>query len=314
MLKNKTPWIILLVLWMIGSTWWHTCKIKQLCGNDFQPVSATAETPLSLVPPGADGFTIADGNLFRLDLPGNFSFAKSGANANMNSTGGSLESMVTYLKANPGRTLEVIGHYSSAEANTTTFPNLGLARAEGIKQYLIQQGIPAASLTTKGIERSLPFTAKGDSLYGGLDFAFSGVITAPATVTITEPTTENELAETQKFTSVFTPIDLYFSLGEANYIKTGETKKFLDEAATFLATHKDKKLLLTGHTDNSGPDDVNMQLSRDRANGLKVNLHKSGINSGQIEVRAKGETEPKADNNTLSGRKANRRVAVVVVE
>ncbi len=318
MLTNKTPWIILLILWMIGSTWWHVCKIKQLCGNDSQPVTATTDTTGAITPPGADGFTIADGNLFRLDLPGNFSFAKSGANANMNSLGGSLESMVAYLKANPGRTLEVIGYYSSAETNTTTFPNLGLARAEGIKQYLVQQGIPSASLTTKGVERNLAFTAKGDSVYGGLDFAFAGTATvettAPATVTITESTTEKELAENQKFTSVFKPIDLYFPLGEANYIKTGETKKFFDEATTFLATHKDKKLLLTGHTDNSGPDDVNMRLSRDRANDVKGKLHRSGIGSDQIEVKAKGETEPKADNSTLSGRKANRRVTVVVVE
>ncbi|MFD2934432.1 OmpA family protein [Spirosoma flavum] len=312
MLTNKTPWVILLILWMIGSTWWHVCNIKQLCVDDTQPVTVSAEPALPATPPGADGITIADGNLFRLDLPGNFSFAKSGANANINSLGGSLESMVTYLKGSPGRTVEIIGYYSSAETNTTTFPNLGLARAEGIKQYLVQQGIPAASLTTKGVERNLSFTAKGDSLYGGLDFAFSGLATTPAPVTLVEPTTEKELAEKQKFTSVFEPIDLYFPLGEANYIKTDETKKFFDEAATFLAANKDKKLLLTGYTDNSGPDAVNMRLSFDRANDVKAKLRKSGIDLDQIDVKAKGETEPKADNSTLSGRKANRRVTVVV--
>ena len=314
MLTNKTPWVILLLLWMGGSTWWHVCKIKQLCANDAPAATVITEPELPTTPPGADGFTIADGNRFRLNLPGNFSFAKSGANANINSLGGSLESMVTYLKANPGRTLEIIGYYSSAETNTTTFPNLGLARAEGIKQYLVQQGIPATALTTKGVERNLSFTAKGDSLYGGLDFAFAGSATPPATVTMAEPTTENELAEKEKFTSVFKPIDLYFPLGQANYIKTAETKKFFDEAVKYLSEHKDKKLLLTGHTDNSGPDGINMRLSFDRANDVKSKLRKSGIAAGQIDVKAKGETEPKADNGTPSGRKANRRVTVVVVE
>ncbi|WP_309547149.1 OmpA family protein [Spirosoma foliorum] len=172
MLTNKAPWIILLVLWMAGSTWWHVCKIKQLCGDDVNPSAVAAEADIETTPPGADGFTIADGNLFRLDLPGNFSFAKSGANANMNSLGGSLESMITYLKANPGRTLEITGYYSPGETNSTSFPNLGLARAEGIKQYLIQQGIPADSLTTKAEERNLPFTAAGDSLRGGALLCF----------------------------------------------------------------------------------------------------------------------------------------------
>lgn len=318
MLTNKTPWIILLLLWMGGSTWWHVCNIKQLCANDSPPATVSAEPELLTTPAGADGFTIADGNRFRLNLPGNFSFAKSGANANMNSLGGSLESMVTYLKANPGRTLEIIGYYTPAETNASTFPNLGLARAEGIRQYLVQQGIPAASLTTKGGERNLPFTVKGDSLSGGLDFAFGGtgteIATLPVAVTLSEPTTEKELAEKEKFTSVFKPIDLYFPLGQANYIKTDETTKFFDEAVKYLADHKDKKLMLTGHTDNSGPDATNLRLSLYRANDVKSKLRKSGIDVGQIDVKAKGETEPKADNSTLSGRKANRRVTVVVVE
>ncbi|GAB2540877.1 OmpA family protein [Spirosoma aerophilum] len=306
---------------MTGSTWWHVCKIKQLCGNDPLPVAASDSAESTTLAEG-EGFTIADSSLFRLDFPGNFSFAKSGANANMNTLGGSLDALITYLKANPERRVEVNGFYSSTETNATSFPNLGLARAEGIKQYMVQQGIPAASLRTKGEERNLSFnTAKGDSLYGGIYFAFTGAtadaqvadtVTAPAPMTIAEATTEKQLAETQKFTSVFKPIDLYFPLGGANYIKTEETKKFFDEATAYLSAHKDKKLLLTGYTDNSGPDDVNLRLSRDRANQVKSKLRRSGISDDQIVVSAKGEEEPKADNSTLSGRKANRRVTVVV--
>ncbi|GAB2569349.1 OmpA family protein [Spirosoma areae] len=335
MLTNKAPWIVLLVLWMIGSTWWHVCKIKQQCGNEPQPEAISTDSELPTTSPGATGYTIADGDRFRLALPGNFSFAKSGANANLNTLGestrgestapgNSLASMVTYLKANPGRTLTITGYYAPTETNTTSFANLGLARAEGLKQYVVQQGVSAASISTKGEERTLSFTAKGDSLYGGIDLAFAGTdpsvsttpttvaATPPATVTLTEPTTEKELAESQKFTSVFKPIDLYFPLSEANYIKTAETQKFFNEAVKFLAANKDKKLLLTGHTDNSGPDEVNKRLSLDRANDVKSKLRKSGIEPGQIEVEAKGETAPKADNSTPSGRKANRRVTVVV--
>jgi OOP family OmpA-OmpF porin len=316
MLTSKTPWIILLILWMIGSTWWHVCKIKQVCPNDMLPTTQA----------GADGYTIADGNLFRLDLPGNFSFAKSGANANLNTLGGSLESMVAYLKANPGRTVEITGYYDSRETNASSFANLGLARAEGIKQYLVQQSIPTIALTTKGVERGLPFTTTGDSLRGGVDFAFGGTEPAanttpaepstpsspPSTASTTMPKTEKELAEAEKFTSIFKPIDLYFPMGEANYIKTTDTQRFFDEATKFLTTNKDKKLLLTGHTDDSGPAEVNMRLSRDRANEVKAKLRKSGIKSEQIVVKAKGESEPKADNKTAAGRKANRRVTVVV--
>lgn len=336
MFATKTPWIVLLVLWMIGSTWWHVCKIKQLCPNDLQPSTAPKEESVLETPAGNDGFTIADGNNFRLELPGNFTFAKSGANANLNTLGGSLESVVTYLKQNPGRSLEIIGYYSPDETNATSLADLGQARAEGIKQYFVQQGIPSSSITVKGVQRKLPIRSGGDSISGGIDFAFSGTLASPtpeapiaradttatttntptasvpALVTLAAGITEEGLAAAEKFTSVFEPIDLYFPLSEANYIKTPDTQKFFEEAAKYLSTHKDKKLLLTGHTDNSGPDEVNLRLSRDRANEVKLRLRKSGIDASQIAVEAKGEAEPKASNDTREGRKANRRVTVVV--
>lgn len=332
-MANKTLWIILLLFWMAGSTWWHVCKIKQLCADEVVSTAIPEGTDLPTTPPGADVYTIADGNRFRLELPGHFSFATSGANANMNTLGvsapnrsaGALEPMVNYLKKHAKRTLEIIGYFSPAEVNRTTFSNLGLARAEGVKAYLVEQGLSTGSMTTKGVERNLPFTAKGDSLYGGIQFAFAGeeptdatnaaastASNSPTLVVMNDPVSEKELAEGQKYTSVFEPIDLYFPLGEANYIKTDGTKTFFDEAAKYLATHTDKKLRITGHTDNSGPEEVNMRLSRDRANDVKSKLRQVGIKADQIDVRAKGETEPKADNKTLSGRKANRRVTVVV--
>ena len=324
MFSSKTPWVILLVVWMMGATWWHVCQIKQLCGNAMPETSSSAD--VFRMP----SLLITDGDRFRLALPGNFSFARSGANANVNTLMGSLDSLTAYLKgpawigqSRPDRTLTITGYYATDEKNETSFTNLGLARAEGVKQYLVQQGVPAASITTKGAVRSkytgLTFTPDGDSLYGALGFTFGGVATtSTANVTANEPastvipTTEEGLAAAEKYTSVFDPINLYFPLGEANYIRTPETTKFFEEATKYLATHKDKKLLLTGHTDNSGPDAVNRRLSRDRANDVKRKLRRSGIGQDQIVVDAKGDTALKAPNNTRDGRRANRRVTVVV--
>ena len=329
MFSSKTPWIILLAVWMMGATWWHVCQIKQLCGD------VTPETSSSVNGGNVPSLLITDGNEFRLALPGDFSFAKSDANANMNTLMGSLDSLTAYLKGSgpssrpgmevPGRTLTITGYYATDETNSTSFANLGLARAEGVKQYLVQQGVPVASITTKGAVRSkytgLTFTPKGDSLYGALGFAFGAATGTPmasvtagqSTAAVTPlPATEEGLAAAEKYTSVFEPINLYFPLGEANYIKTPETTKFFDEATKYLATHTDKKLILTGHTDNSGPDAVNLRLSRDRANDVKLKLRKSGIGQGQIVVEAKGETAPKVPNDTREGRRANRRVTVVV--
>lgn len=325
MFTTKTPWVLLLFLWMGGSTWWHVCKIKQLCADGpwvvMPPISSTDST-VSTTPPGADGFTIADENRFRLEFPGNFSFAKSGANANMNTLGGQMDSLVAYLKANPDRTLDIRGYYMASETNTTSFANLGLARAEGIKQYLVQQGIPAASLLTTGVLRNVPLTTKGDSLMGGLDFVFGGMMkmdaidtlttTPPAPVSLAAGITEEGLAAKETYKSVFEPINLYFPLSKADYIKTSETTKFFDEAAKYLKANKGKKLMLTGYTDSSGPDDANLVLSRKRAADVKTKMRNSGIAADQIVTEGQGEANPVASNDTREGRKANRRVTVVV--
>jgi OmpA-OmpF porin, OOP family len=362
MFAHKTPWIVLLVVWMAGATWWHVCKIKQLCADAEEPAAVVDNTPDESIriPP----LLISDGSRFQLDLPGNFSFAQSGANATMSTLMGSLDSLTAYLKANPGRTLTITGYYLPGEKNATTLSNLGVARAEAIKQYLMQQGVAAETLTTTGVvaDESQPgiitATPKGDSLYGGLAFAFAGSepVVAPVTptdtvltdLTVAEktvaekpekvaekaekneepkaepapvkekpvtgpiPKTEEGLAAAEKYTSVFTPISLYFPLNEANYISTGETKKFFKEASEYLKKHKNKKLLVTGYTDNAGPSDVNQRLSRERANSVKQKLRKTGIRTDQITVVAKGEKDPKYSNETREGRKANRRVSVVV--
>ncbi|GAB3791498.1 hypothetical protein GCM10028819_00040 [Spirosoma humi] len=307
MFTIRNFWIIILVCWLLASTWWHVCKIKELCADD--PAHINETTPTLSPSPTNVGYTIADGNNFRLDLPGNFSFAKSGYVVNTNSLGGSLDSLVSYLIAHPDRTLDITGYYSPTEQGTAKYADLGVARAESIRQYLLQQGVKPTSLTTKGLERDLIFTAKGDSLYGGLDFSFGS---KPASDTLNSSAEEHKLAVSEKYKSVFEPIDLYFPLGEATYIKTPDTEKFFTGALTYLKDHKDKKLLLTGHSDSSGSNEINMTLSRKRANAVKAKLEKLGISPTQLSVSAMGETQPKADNNTALGRKANRRVTVVV--
>ncbi|ARK13294.1 OmpA family protein [Fibrella sp. ES10-3-2-2] len=320
MFTNKTPWIVLLLLWMGGSTWWHVCKIKQLCGDD--PASATTVAASGVTAPS---LVIVDADKLNLNVPGNFSFAKSGAVANASAVGNTLQSLADYLKANPGRQLDINGYYHADEQNPSTYPNLGVARAEDSKAQLVKLGVPAGQLATNGVlvdtnkVSVMAYNAAGDSLYGGLAFAFKDAA-APATAATpaTEsaptaiPKTEEALAESQKFTSVFKPIDLYFKMGQSNYIQTESTKAFFAEAATYLKANKDKKLVLTGHTDDSGPEAVNLELSKSRAGTVKSRLKKSGIDSEQIMVDAKGESQPKESNATQAGRKANRRVTVVV--
>lgn len=296
MSKNSTFWWAILAVWMAGATWWHVCKIKQLC--DAPLVSAdTAPTESVVVVP----LRIVDGPSLSLVSAGNFSFAKSGAEPDLTAVKKQLDSLAAYLRTNPGKKLTITGYYHPSEVNDSKWPDLGIARAEGIKQYYVDLGVPAAILVTKSeLQDDIRFSP--DSLTGGIGFDFGPLL----------PTTEDALAEAQKYQGLFKPLDLYFNTGSTDYTKTDDNRKFVEEAAKYLAANKDKKLLLTGHTDNTGTAAANLKLSKKRAGEVKRELVSAGLPESQLEVAAKGQSAPKESNNTAEGRAANRRVAIVI--
>lgn len=293
MSSNNAPWWIALFVWMGLSTYWHVCQIKELC-------DAPVEVPV-VTEPAVEPLYIADGRGLSLQANGNFGFAKSGSEANQNAVRPELDSLGAYLVANPGKVLDIMGFYASSETNPSTYSDLGIARAEGVKSYLVSLGADTESLTTSSrLMDDIVFSP--DSMRGGISFNFGLPI----------PDNEEDLANAQKYEGVFSPMDLYFSTASADYIKTDANRQFVDEAVKYLAANKDKKLVLTGHTDNDGEKVTNLRLSKARAEDVKRALIKAGIAADQLATKAKGEAQPKATNDTSAGRRANRRVDIVV--
>ena len=69
---------------------------------------------------------------------------------------------------------------------------------------------------------------------------------------------------------------------------------------------------VVGHTDSTGPEEYNEQLSLRRATSVKNYMVEQGVDAGIIDVSGKGETMPIADNGTREGRAQNRRVEINV--
>lgn len=70
---------------------------------------------------------------------------------------------------------------------------------------------------------------------------------------------------------------------------------------------------LRGHTDDTGDDDKNMELSQKRADSVKATLVKAGIAKERIKTKGFGETSPIADNKTVQGRALNRRTEFIIL-
>ena len=99
--------------------------------------------------------------------------------------------------------------------------------------------------------------------------------------------------------------NLEFDLGKS----TIRSKSYatLNRVATLLM-EKNFSLKLAGHTDNTGGRELNLRLSKDRAESVKAYLVSQGANASRIEATGYGPDQPIATNKSASGRQANRRV------
>jgi len=75
-----------------------------------------------------------------------------------------------------------------------------------------------------------------------------------------------------------------------------------------IARACDTSLEIAAHTDSVGDATVNLKLSQRRAEAVSRHLVKSGVSPERIKATGYGETQPIADNDTESGRRANRRI------
>jgi len=74
----------------------------------------------------------------------------------------------------------------------------------------------------------------------------------------------------------------------------------------------DTRVTIVGHTDSSGADSYNQQLSERRAQAVLDELARLGVPYARLSAVGRGEYEPRADNTTPAGRSQNRRVEILV--
>ena len=74
----------------------------------------------------------------------------------------------------------------------------------------------------------------------------------------------------------------------------------------------DVKVIIEGHTDNSGDYKLNVKLSKDRANTIKDYLIKKGIERNRIKIKGYGPSKPRYSNQSEELRKLNRRVELYI--
>jgi len=86
----------------------------------------------------------------------------------------------------------------------------------------------------------------------------------------------------------------------------------LNKLADILQKYPDTNIIIEGHTDSTGKEDYNMQLSEKRAKSVQNYIMQQGINSNRMTAKWYGETKPVASNETEEGKSQNRRVEISI--
>jgi len=86
----------------------------------------------------------------------------------------------------------------------------------------------------------------------------------------------------------------------------------IDRISNVLIKYPQTVIRVEGHTDNTGSESYNMDLSQRRADSVQNLIVQQGVSSTRIETMPYGESMPIADNSTEAGRAMNRRVEIKI--
>ena len=110
---------------------------------------------------------------------------------------------------------------------------------------------------------------------------------------------------------IFVMKNLFFATNKTRILSSSE--EALEALFGYLERNPEIRIKIMGHTDNVGKDEANQRLSEGRANAVREDLIKRGIDETRIEAEGYGETLPVDTNDTEEGRQNNRRVEIEIL-
>lgn len=191
----------------------------------------------------------------------------------------------------PAESLDIVGFFQEGESNPSGFDNLGLARAHVIRELLIHRGLDSNKLGIYGQKQTI-------------DFVDSMAFCAAATPSVKIDLESNDF----QLVSHHGMTEIYFPTNSSEEIKSATLVDFFKQMAL---NNTLEKIILVGHADNHGNEELNAKLSMKRAESIRDQLVKYGVPQGKIVCEGRGSQRPKVNNSTPENRSLNRRVEVI---
>ena len=104
--------------------------------------------------------------------------------------------------------------------------------------------------------------------------------------------------------------DILFAIDSSTL--TWASRDNLGKVAGVIDEYKKTAVVIQGHTDSTGTEEHNQDLSERRAGSVKSFFIVHGVNQERLAATGFGEGEPVASNDTTDGRRQNRRVNILL--
>jgi len=299
--------IIGLLLWMSGSSYWYVRYIANPIVATEQNVAETHTEPLessSETDSEQARNIIVSGMEAELVIEDDVSFVAGNVEATLSEeVKAGLKEIYDHLDEYTTHGIEISGSYSEDEENNSLLNNLGIARAQSIKNIFMEMGLEQGQIATVALESDRVVVKDGVSF---------GVIGLKV-FEIEELSEEDKLhlAHIEKQLRAENKL-VYFESAENELALDDELKLYFSELSLFMHHHAHHTITLVGHTDELGSEKYNDKLGLERAEFVKRALAEAGINGDQIETVSKGEHELVTPDETDEDRMKERRVEIIM--
>lgn len=303
-MKNFLIAFFVFLLWSIFGMWYHSCIIKEVCGDNNAETKAIIETEAEdksievseiTTKEPSNPFELKDENgKLIFTFPDNLGIKSNDFNVNFPSGSSEFsESVFKFLNDNQNQELLITGLFNSDESSDNGV--LGLNRANFIKDILVKFGINTDRISVSNKLKDYSYDSNGN-YKGGIIFDFMDI-------------SEEKL---KKIESGIANKTLYSGFGSKEFRADNTLQAYALELKNYLNKYPNKSAIITGHTDSVGDLEANDWYGMERAKNVKRYLESQGIAVNRLNASSKGETEPIESNGTLEGRRKNRRIEIKV--
>lgn len=281
--------ILAFVALALIARWWYVCRILGQCNG--------ATAPKTIVTDRLQTLNFKNGSKTILSAYDHFAFDTGQVAPKLNANNGLfLDKVAQYLLKNPELLLNITGGSGLDEEGVDRgfFENLGLARANAIRDLLVERNLEPERITLS------------------YNRGAAGIRQQPIAFDVYTPAQKVDFIPL-----AYTFEDMTFS--DESFVPDGTEfrpilplVKYADSVRKFLAINKTRALSIVGHTDNHGDAKANLKLGTERAENVMRYFRELGVPPRQMAAFSEGGKHPVSDNSTEVGRRRNRRINFIL--